>query len=254
MSFEGYVEIGQDGMGIIEADDNARGIFTANVQTCYVAVFVCKKATILLHDSGQIKLTKILTLIKKYGTVRKVVFIVRPAYDGRHDERFEEIAKVAGASGNQLVRETASTGTFAVLCAADGRYQVINNVVPVGVALLPERDKRQAVCEVNNFFLEPKARTLRLDVQYHAGKHGSVIGVDKSLAELLKTVKAQAKYFFPNVAVLGEAHKQGLLELPEYLLGLHERLNLGRFRSVELTHSDALDQAREHALYVRSLA
>jgi len=250
MSFDGYVEVAQDGVGIIELTDNAKGLFTYKIETCLIEIFLCAKATILIHDSGQLKLSQIEKLIKKYGTIAKVIFVHRRDYDGRHDERMTKLIKIAGTRNEAL---TASFEPFAVVCSKQGAVKILPHGVPEGVKQLPENERRQIVCEVNNAFLKQNAQTLALDIQYVKGEFGAPRAIDKPLPELLEMVKVQPRFFFMNLAVLGNAHAHGLLELPEYLLALYERHNVGRFRLRGLTPEERALEAEEYKGYVGTL-
>jgi len=118
-----------------------------------------------------------------------------------------KIVKAAGAKNRVLI---ASADQFAVACSKQGAVKILSNKVPEGVKPLPESEKRQAVCEVNNFFLKQNSQNLALDVQYVNGEFGTRRAVDKPLSELLEMVKAQPHFFFMNVAVLGNAHVHGV--------------------------------------------
>jgi hypothetical protein len=251
MSFEGYVEIGQDGAGIIEIKDDAEGIFTYNTETCLIEIFLCMKATILIHDSGQLKLSQIEKLIKKYGAIRQVIFVRRKNYDGRHDARMKKLVKLAGAKNMVLV---APFEPFAVICSKRGAVNVLPNDIPEGVKKLPERELRKVVCDVNYCFLKQNAQNLALDIQYVNGEFGARGAIDKPLPELLEMVKAQPQFFFMNLAVLGNAHVHGVLELPEYLLALYGRHNIYQFLSRdELTAEERRVEAEEYKAYASTL-
>lgn len=251
MSFDGYVEIGQDGVGIIETKDDAKGLFTYKIESCLIEIFLCANATILIHDSKQLKFSKIATLIKKYGTITKVIFVHRKDYDGRHDERMKKFVKAAGTRNEVII---ASFEPFAVACSKQGTIKILPHSIPEGVKQLPEREQRQAVCEVNNCFLEQNAQNLALDIQYVKGEFSIPRAIDKPLPKLLEILKAQPQFFFMNLAVLGNAHAYGLLELPKYLLVLYERHNVGSFRLRQLGPEERRLEAEEYKAYVSSLA
>lgn len=109
------------------------------------------------------------------------------------------------------------------------------------------------MCEVNNFFLKADAQNLALDIQYAKGKFGARREIDKPLPELLEIVRAQPQYFFMNLAVLGYAHAAGVLKLPEYLLSLYERYDVGRFRLRLVRPEEKSLEAEEYKAYARSL-
>lgn len=251
LSFDRLLEIGQDAAGVIEVgSDKAKGLFTANVESCVVSIYVCKRATIMVHDSGQLKMSHVTALIKSYGTVRKLIIIHGHKADGRHTPRLKEIIRVAGVAGNQLVYHPIQADAFAVRCNLVGEFEVIDNSIPLEATRIPDRQKRQAVCEVNNFFLEPRAQTLPLDIQYREGSYAPVRALDKPISELLTTVEKQPEFFFQNLAVLNEAHNQKLLVLPPELLNLVEKYHLERLRTNPLSAEDSTTQLVEHKRYV----
>ena len=52
MNFESFIEITQDGAGVIlRNEQKVRGFFTSGIQCCLIIVFICNQATILVHDS-----------------------------------------------------------------------------------------------------------------------------------------------------------------------------------------------------------
>lgn len=246
MSFDGYVEIGQDGVGIIETKGDAKGIFTYKIESCLIEIILSANATILIHDSGQLKLSQIEGLIKKYGAIKRIIFVRRKNYDGRHDERIKKLVKSAGAKNEILI---ASIEPFAIACSKLGVVRILPNGIHEGVRRLPGSEQRQAVCEVNNCFLEQNAKNLALDIQYVKGDFAVPRAVEKPLPELLEMVKAQPKFFFMNLAVLGNAHAHGVLELPEYLLAVYERHDIGRFRLRHLTPEERCLEAEEYKAY-----
>lgn len=251
MLFDGYVEIGQDGVGIIETKDDAEGLFTYKIESCLIEIFVCAKATILIHDSKQLKLSQIEKLVKKYGTITKVIFVRRKNYDGRHDERMKKLVKMAGTRNEVLV---SPFEPFAVACSKQGAVKILPHNVPEGVRQIPESAQREAVCEVNNCFLEHNAQNLPIDIQYVKGEFCAPRAIDKPLPELLKILQVQPQFFFMNLAVLGNAHAHGVLELPEYLLALYERHEIGRFRLRHLSPEERRLEAEEYKAYVSMLA
>lgn len=255
-SFERLIEVGQDGAGIIEENNRvAQGFFTAGIQSCLVTVYFFKKATILIHDSSQLKISEILALIKKYGAVRKLIVAWGNRVSSHHKERLQTLMKfVALSRKDQLEQVQVPQSDFAFMCTTSGEYKIIPNSIPADAPRIPDTEKRRTVCEVNNFFLEPNAQSLSLDIQYRDGEFGPVRSLDKTLEELLKTVKEQPGFFFRNIAYLYAAQKQGLLMLPAALEKVAVAYDVDRLRYEDLTPQDKLSEANEFKAYVDSLA
>ncbi|WP_175970914.1 hypothetical protein [Burkholderia sp. BCC0322] len=257
LSFKELIEVGQDAAGIIEENNKiAKGFFTVGIQSCLVTVYFFKKATVLIHDSGQLKMTEILALVKKYGTVGKLIIAWGSKVSPRHKERLQTLIKfVALRQKNQLEQVQVPHNDFAFICDTSGKYEVIPNSIPAEAPRIPDKEKRQAVCEVNNFFLEPNAQSLSLDIQYREGEYAPVRSLDKPLGELLKTVEEQPKFFFRNIAVLHGAYKQGLLTLPPTLEKVAALYDVDRLRYQErLSPQDEANEEIEFKAYIDSLA
>lgn len=204
----------------------------------------------MVHDSAQLKLLNITTLIKSYGTVRKLIIVQGLEADTKHGQRLAEIIRIAGVSGKQLICHNTPETTFAVRCNLIGEFDVIDNRIPLKVVRIPDIKKRQAVCEVNNFFLTPNSQSLRLDIQYINGQYAPVRALDKSESELLKTVEEQPDFFFQNLAFLSEAHDHGLLVLSPEFLSLVETYDLKRLRTSLPNNQDKATQLVEHKHYL----
>lgn len=255
LSFDELIEVGQDGVGIIEENNKAaKGFFTVGVESCLVTTYFFKKATVIIHDSSQLKLSEIFALIKKYGAVRKLIVVWGNGVSSHHKERLQTLMKLVALSRrDQLVQVQVPQDNFAFMCATSGEYEVCPNFIPAHVLRIPEKEKRQAVCEVNNFFAERNAQSLALDVQYREGHYAPVRTLDKTLDELLTTLRQQPDFFFQNIAMLHGAQKHGLLMLPQALSDVAVKYTVDRFRVELPSPQDKVDEAREFRAYVDAL-
>lgn len=256
VSFDKLIEVGQDGAGIIEENNKAaEGFFTVGVESCLVTVYYFRKATVLIHDSSQLKLAEIYALVKKYGVIRKLIVVSGQQASSSHKMRLQTLMKLfALTPKNQLEQVQVPQDNFAFVCSTSGEYKVIPNSIPAHAARIPEKDARQAVCEVNNFFAERNGQSLALDVQYREGSYSPVRKLDKTLAELLKVVGEQPDFFFQNVAVLYAAQKQGLLTLPLALSNLAVKYELERLRFQLPSPEDRMGEEREFKVYMDARA
>lgn len=68
------IEIMQDCAGVIEHSNKiASGFYTDGIEDCLVTAYTCDSATVFVHDSGQLSVNNICDLVKRYGTVKKIV-------------------------------------------------------------------------------------------------------------------------------------------------------------------------------------
>lgn len=254
LSFDGLVEITQDGAGVIEVgSDKAEGFFTAGVENCIVMIYECEGATILIHDSGQNLVVDITKLVKSYGAVHRLTIVKGQQAHDLHEPRIKNISRALGLTPKKIVRHpVVELNTFTVLYDLKGAV-AIGIEVPPTVPRIPDLALRETIVRVNNCFLERKSQSLPLTIEYQDGRYLDVPKVAKSLGQLLKTVREQPKYFFLNLSVLYDAHKQGLVEMPAYLqeIVIHHKLEKAIF--YRLSDSAEATQYGEHRKYLRHL-
>lgn len=66
-----FIEILQDSAGVIEkSNESVNGFFTGEIETCMVTTYKCENGFLMIHDSGQLKISDICKLIKKYGQLK----------------------------------------------------------------------------------------------------------------------------------------------------------------------------------------
>lgn len=256
LSFDGLVEITQDGAGVIEAgSDKAEGFFTAGVENCIVMIYECEGATILIHDSGQNLVVDITKLVKSYGAVHRLTIVKGQQAHDLHEPRIKNISRALGLTAKKIVRHPeVKLNTFTVLYDLEGTVEAIGGEVPPTVPRIPDLALRETIVRVNNFFLERKSQSLPLTIEYQDGRYLDAPKIAKSLGQLLKTVKEQPKYFFLNLSVLYDAHKQGLVEMPAYLREIVTQNQLEEAIFYGLSDSAEAAQYGEHRKYLRHLA
>lgn len=240
---ETFVEIGQDGAGVIETGcQGVSGFLTVDVESCVVFVFVCEHATILVHDSAQLKLDDITRLVQQYGAVRGVLVLYGPDKLKLHDDRYPKLLAKLGLSEDQVETAYVPWANFSVIYRLDGTYEDLDKFRASLLSTLPEKAQRQAVSEINNFFQPRNAQALALDVQYREGAYQKVRGPDPALDTLLDILKREPGLFFHNLAVLMGGHRAGVLMLPTALFAFGEQYELDRFRFQRLGSQDEIQQ------------
>lgn len=248
----GFIEIGQDAAAVIEAGQSGvLGVYTPNLQTCMVIAAECQNALVVVHDSGQLAFADISALIGKYGRCRRLTAIY-PAGSDIHAERLAGLKRVTKVSGTAFRKELVNMSNFAVTFGVTGAYQVIGNGIAFGFKALPDRATRVSVTELNNFFLKPNSKSLKLDLQFSEGSFNPERAPDKTQEQMLAIMEKQPKFFFNNAALVYAAHQIGILELPEALVELVEEHQLQRFRADVVRPSENPRQAEVFALFMAS--
>lgn len=249
-----FIEITQDSAGVIERNNiEAQGFFTGGIQSCLVTVYECEDAFIMIHDSGQLKISDICKLIKKYGDVKQVTATFGPQLNREHNQkRFNKILENIGCGDKYVDVMECKQNTFAFNFPLLGRPSTIANITPDYVNKIPDRETRMSIIELNNFFLKPNSQKLGLDIQYIDSSYQDARGLDYSLEEMIKIVKKQPDYYFPNLAFLEKAHGMNLINMPRKLLEVAERYQVSQFMYRMLTAQEKMLQAVEFDKFKKS--
>lgn len=243
----------QDAAGVIEVGSGRTAAFyTAGVQTCVVSAFECKRATVFVHDSGQLDLAEIENLISGYGRVT-TMHVMFPLQGER--ELLDRHTKRLGMLKRALKPETCNEGpgtplvTYSVkFTGGEGLSMCL--APPAGYEDIPQKSTRQVVMELNNFFASSKTVKLPLDVQYRHGAFLPAQGPLSSLSQLLEALATQPEYFFHNLAFLLAAADAGVIDIPASVRNAAERSGVTadlRFR--HLTTAEGTAQKRAFDQY-----
>lgn len=242
-SFTGFIEIGQDAAAVIESGStNAAGVYTAGIQSCMIVAFECTDALVVVHDSAQLAFSEITALVGQNGRCQRLTAIY-PAGVGIHADRLNRLKLVTGVKEPKFLKVPVQANDFAVAISVDGDYQVLPNGVATGYTELPDKQVRTSVTELNNFFIKPNSKSMKVDVQYAGGKYNPRRGTDKTVDQMLDTTDQQPKFFFNNAALIYAAHQLGVVNTPEYLLRLVERFGIQRYRTDSVAPADYPIQA-----------
>jgi hypothetical protein len=248
-----FIEITQDSAGVIEkSNEEINGFFTDSIQTCFVTVYECESAHVMIHDSGQLKISDILKLVTQYGKVRKITTTFGPNLNSHHKGRFKKILLNIGYAENRVEIFKCSKNTFSFIFPLNGKLLALDNITPDYVEKIPDKEKRISIIELNNFFLEPNSQRLGLDIQYINGSYQESRDLDYSLKEMLEIVKKQPEFFFQNLAFLAKAHRIGLVILPENLVQITQRYQLSQIMSRGTNSQEAMLQKMEFQKFIRN--
>lgn len=248
-----FIEITQDSAGAIEKENKEFvGFHTGGIQSCLVTVHECEKAHILVHDSGQLKISDICKLIKGYGNVQKVTATFGPSLNSEHHQRrFNEILENIGYGDKNVDVLKSPMATFSFQYPLNGEAKISPDTTPDYVEKIPDKDKRISIIEINNFFLKPNSQKLGLDIQFINGSYQLPKGLDHSVNDLLEIVKEQPDFFFPNLAFLEKAHGIGLLKIPEKLLKTAKERRVSQFMYRVMSSEEFKQQKTEFQKFIK---
>lgn len=247
-----YVEITQDSIGIVElSNESVQGIYTGGIQCCLVMVFKCANATVLIHDSGQLEIDSLVELLSEYGDVKSLTVAFGPELNAQHfNQRLQVITSSIGFVGD-IIQVPTPLSEFAFLYNIDGSSECISNHYPDSVVAIPYKNLRMSCIELNNFFLEPRSQKLQPSIQYRNGIYQEEFGLDYTLNEMLKILKEQPDFFFPNLAFLEKAHGLNLICLPSELLEIAQNNNVSKFMFETIDNTNKKLQNVEYHKYFK---
>jgi hypothetical protein len=162
-----FVGIAQGSAGILEAGTFGLGLYTDKLQPCQAYVFVCEMATIMIHDTGQIRLEAIVSLLRQYGAVNVVHFgFGYRESDNLHAERLVALGE-ALQFDQQAWRpvRVPKDAPFNVAFSSEQGLQVVSAYTD-NVVKDPNHNVRERINKLNDIFTPSNSQTAPLDVQY----------------------------------------------------------------------------------------
>jgi hypothetical protein len=179
-----FVEILQDGAALISKRDPQMGVFTGDLESCVIHVFIGKDASLFVHDTAQLSLNSIKNLIGKCGTLTQWFSVFnadcmkpggsyaqtigekyRSLQMEKHEKRRKEIrdkAKVSIAWRERWVKGDR------VLIGKDGSMRVSpdhGTFLPI-----PNKEVRYGILRLNNMFSPLDAQQIKTDLQFTKGQ------------------------------------------------------------------------------------
>lgn len=243
------IEILQDAAGVIERTPEKRAaFFTDKIATCVVRVFECEAGTIMIHDSGQLRINEIADLVSEYGPV-KALHSIRPIISsslrGKALKNAQENVRHHKARLDTLIKRLKTKGKFPVhlhdaldregyaASFTEAEGLTVRTDRPSDVTAIPHADKHQALLELNNCFAPLNQQDLPLQVQFKNGEHAPVPPPIYPLKEMLQLFEQQVRFFHINLGFLLKAHEVGVIQLSEAFLAATNGVRAGVESSIE---------------------
>jgi hypothetical protein len=174
------IEILQDGAALLENKSAHHNIFTRDVESCAVHVFSGDKASLFVHDTGQLSTNSIKNLIEKCGVLRKCISVFNTCSLGAqgqyekdhgtkvlqwmlklHEDRRGEIRKKAEISLPWKLEWIESRNIAISKTGKVMPFSPNQDTIP-----LPERKRRFDILTLNNLFSVPNSQSLKVDLQF----------------------------------------------------------------------------------------
>ena len=194
------IEILQDGAALLEAESAHQAIYTRGVESCVAHAFLGDKASLFVHDTGQLSTNSIKNLVDKCGKLRRCMSVFNSRCLGEggqyqqdhgpellqrmlklHEHRRSELRKKAKIS---LHWDLVWVETGDMVISIKGQISAIQP----DAALLPapERQKRLAILTLNNLFAETNAQNLKVDLHFRGGQFTPAPALTRSYDEMLR--------------------------------------------------------------------
>lgn len=184
----------------MEVNSIHQEVYTRGVESCVVHAFLGNKASLFVHDTGQLSTNSIKNLIVKCGRLRRCISVLNSCCLGEggqyeqdhgietrewmlklHEDRRSELRRKAKISVRWDL-EWIRTSNIAVTTA--GLVTAIQTNLPL--PLVPERQKRLAILTLNNLFAERNGQNIKVDLQFKGGLFTPVPSLDRSYNEMLR--------------------------------------------------------------------
>lgn len=194
------LEITQDGAGMLYfGEDDGDGLYTDDVQSCVVYAFYGEKGLCVIHDTGQLSVDSISSLVAKCGVINKVycaknafISALSPEQTKAHKDRWRRILSKIGCTNDHDV--SAPTGAIVFLKNSDpisdkGKLSEILGAVEA----MPQKIRRHDINILNNLFLKRNAQSLDVDLQYDDGSYTAMPRLQHKLETMRRRAHAEAQ-------------------------------------------------------------
>lgn len=202
------IEILQDGAALLEINSEHQDVYTRGVASCVVHAFLGCKASLFVHDTGQLSTNSIKNLIDKCGRLRRCISVLNSCYLSEgglyqqehgikmrqwmlkvHEDRRFELRQKAKVSVRWDLEWIKSSD---IVVTTQGLINPIppNSLLP----LMPGRQKRLAILTLNNLFAERNGQNIKVDLQFKGGLFTVAPMLSHSYDEMLRIAEQkQAK-------------------------------------------------------------
>ncbi|MDK9585734.1 hypothetical protein [Lelliottia wanjuensis] len=185
------IEILQDSAAVINKNGCVVGIYTEEFETCSIIIIESLNKLLIVHDSTQLDINHISKEIKKLGTVIKVNQLVNSNYmfksednlyyathgkergesfraqqSKRHKDRLLKIIKKSNIKVEPVYNSTRNARLIISSKNILNDNDTVIDKLLLALTPLPDKEKRKAIIQLNNIFLEANSQKLPLDLEF----------------------------------------------------------------------------------------
>jgi len=221
---ERLIEITQDAAAVISKNDAIQGVYTEKIASCVIYVLETDISYVVVHDSGQIIRKNIIDLFRENGKPKKLRTLwptkatSHPGVIKKNQERYAAFRNILNLDNRHIDKYiTPFLTTYRAVFNKNAALLATQNV-PDNVDFINEKEKRQAVAELNNNFAPLGKEALPIDVQFRGGAYQPPAKIIRSMGEIFDLLKEQKKFYADNMCFLRNANNQGVLQLDDNFL------------------------------------
>lgn len=206
------IEILQDGAALLETNSVHHAVYTLGVESCAIHAFLGDKASLFVHDTGQLSTNSIKNHIVKCGKLRRCISVINSCSLGKggqyekdhgvemhqwmlklHEDRRSELRRKAKISVRWDLQWIPARD---MVITTTGLVTAIISNAPLPAA--PGRQKRLAILNLNNLFAEQNGQNIKVDLQFKGGQFTPAPYLARSYDEMLQIANQKRKLGDPD--------------------------------------------------------
>ncbi|MNR96736.1 hypothetical protein D3C72_278950 [compost metagenome] len=186
-----YVEITQDGAGLVLAKDaETMGLYTKDVESCAVYAMWGSEGILMIHDTAQIKIEDISALVRKIGKVKRILFAVNKRLENHsrktHNEKRQKLSNITKVKKMEIV--DLPSGMLSIdhlgFEITKPNYEIYS---------FPNKEKRLKIMFYNNLFSPTNSQLVNVDFQFDGTSFTDLPKLQKNIEEMRKIAMQKAR-------------------------------------------------------------
>lgn len=166
------VEVAQDGAAVVN-ESSALGIYTRSIATCVAYVFYGRDGIALIHDTGQLAIPSMVEVARKCGLLNKTFLVYNPLKESKNQKSShrDRLARIRGALNLKTAPTKVPTTSGDAYFLRNGTYDTTLSSLSESLSMIPNRDQRLCINELNNLFAPRNGQSLPVDLQFLDGEY-----------------------------------------------------------------------------------
>lgn len=201
------VHITQDGACVLDVNSSiSQGFFTDGIESCVIYIIRTQSNWIAIHDSGQLSLRSLTTLIKKHGKALDITVIYGRQRIKSYIRRHKVIIKHLGFNkkANEIEINKDRFDLFVSFEGLSIKYSLVA-LSSYNVEFIPNREKVTSIIKLNNAFMVLGSESLIVDVQYENNEYTQKTSLIHTIDHIVDRIRKEPEFLEINLQILKEA-------------------------------------------------